>query len=250
MNNKISFSTTRNNSWPLNLTLTAKPLHIVKVSNVHKTYPELQIFKQQLVNHPCHLSYSPYSTAKKKISFYKSIFLSLSLIFFLLAGIVLMKTSALSLANIYSGYFLKMKHMLVFFCLSLSGFSLLIYGTLQPKKEAACSILRKALHKLDKAYELKILERQLGDQVASRELYQNKQFLKHTWRETRDIMQDQTRETEELLEKIQLMPTITLSDKERLCNLSVLELKDNLDAIIHETFRSSWKSKQLPSFRK
>lgn len=191
---------------------TLVPYNSSKISSISDRYPELDSFRQQLYSKGEVHHYQPYTQYKKTAHAYRAIFIGFGLLFILLFFVITGQT----IGSFWLGYWggsIFAKSLLGVLCTGLSLTALFLGLHIHPETEAV-------RHLLDRA------------QKSLSHIFDGHGMLQHTYHEIMDKMHEMKAATLSLLEAATRASHLESHQKERLCNQAILELRDQLNALI------------------
>jgi|694.fasta_scaffold75838_2 hypothetical protein len=197
-------------------------------------YPELETFRWQIEVEKTSPRYLLYSRLKKKVFTYKSVFLLFGFIFLSLSAVILAKASYWSFGTLSYKEFFIAKNLACTFCASIGVASGWIGYSLRPEKEAAGLLLRKAKHKLSKAFASQKLNNGLKGLLAFGKKYQQTIALQHAYQEAWDHCHHLHEELLHLFDRIGETCSLNEQAKEHLYNQALMEFKEKTFEVVHQ----------------
>jgi hypothetical protein len=200
-------------------------------------YAELDIFRKHIREGKIGSLNQPYSSNKKPVRIYKSIFFALGFLFVILGMLILFKISIWSYAHLIGPNWLW-KSFLSCSCgvLALAAFSIGL--SMRIEREAVYYCARKAQEKLTKIYASKRIKLGFKRYFA----YQQTVSFKQCYQEICDKIKEQKEEALLLVKQISVV-TIDKQLKETLYNQAISDLNDKLDFLVHSFKHSSSKER-------
>jgi hypothetical protein len=195
-------------------------------------YLELDLFKQQIQGDVDGTPQYTYATSQEKVRWYRTVFFAMGFVFLVLAALAFRQNIL-----IFSAYFGNIGQLAKGF---LGGISLSLaclagvlgYG-LCVAKEASHHVASRAKRKLLQLYSRKRLERGLQGLQGLFFLRENlgkHAALKHEYRHTLELIEEQQEKTTHLLQKIQNYSVVDAGYRELLFNQALAELNDQLQS--------------------
>jgi hypothetical protein len=212
------------------------------IYTIRNPYSELQLFKQQIDVH--HVSHSPFTTHKKKVSTYRMIFLALAS-FYIISGLIFFyKLSPYTSNYLLGSYSFLVKNGACAFCALAALFSVGTGIFLNPEKEALYFSYKKARKKLKEIYHHNLGKLGLKRFLAVGEGRQRLVDFKHLYHEALDRLHHHKDDTSHLFERIIASDSMDITKRELLLNHSILEMEDKMNDVIHR-FKSPENLKLL-----
>lgn len=217
------------------ITRVPKEYFTFKPSLGQQRYTELDIFRQQIEQSRAGLHHKPYTSNKRNVFLYKTIFFAFALIFAILGVAVLAVPSALG-----CGFFSSctaIKSVLASLCtiFSLSAFT--IAFSMSHEREVIQEYVRKARARLATIYARKC--RRMGiKSIFAFFTHHRRQalLLRQTYHEACDKINDEKESALHLAHRIATAQTLDAEEKESLLNQAIEELNEKLMTLCH-TFR-------------
>lgn len=218
--------------------LRSKPLFKAKIPVIRSgSYPELQLFRQQIESAQNGICHQPYTVECKKVTYYRTVFLGFSFIFLALSFVLFFHKMSWPF-HLYAGILNVSKTLALTFSLFLSAAALLLGLRLHPEKDAAAHLARKAKQKLAAIYTRKNVESGLRSFFAFGLTYRKSEVFRQTYKEIREKINEKHEHTLYFMERIAEAKQLNWKTKEELFNQALLELDDKLHLLVH-TFRST-----------
>jgi len=221
-----------------NIPQISKHMLSIKPAFLKKRYAALDFFRQEIEESKAGLHHQPYTAAKKRTSFYKTVFLGLAALFFLLNITVMAIPTALGCGFLFSSCTV-VKGIAITICSFLSIWSLTIGIRLKPEKEAISYYVQRTKAHLATIYKRKKINGRIQGPFAlfgSRK--QKAKALKQAHADACDKINDKKEETLHLAHRIRTAETLDPSEKEDLLNQAIEEFSEKLQKQI-QTFRHS-----------
>lgn len=211
------------------------PRHVLfeRLFPYHERYNDLESFRQQIEESKAGFHHRPYTSHKKSVGVYRSIFCAISLLFIFL-GLSAFSLPSIIHTGLLFGTLTTAKGVIIGLCSLFSIASLTIGLMMQAEKEAVVSCVKGAKKQIARIYRRKGLklswERPL---LFSRPKRLQAKLLRQSYREKLDKIDDKKDETLHLVHRITTAETLNLSEKESLLNQAIEELGEKLQSLIH-----------------
>jgi hypothetical protein len=215
----------------------SRNLFIPKHSLAARRYAELDIFRREIEQCKAGFYHRPYTSNKRNVLIYKSIFFGFALLFailsFITIGISFVPFWGFLTFNLISLF--KTAIFSLCFLLSASAFS--IAFIIKPEREAILHSVRKARAQMARIYARKRIRTGINWHTAifgpQRHLAT---ALRQLYDETHDRINDRKEEATHLVQRIMTAETLDWPQKEALLNQAIEELHEKLMLLAH-TFR-------------
>ena len=206
-------------------------------SSKRNSYPELHLFKNQIEvesNGPIH---KPYTNERSSVVMYRTIFLSIGVLYFLLALILFTKSLTWTCSLLFGSCFL-VKTVLCSLCSISSIYCIALGFLIKSEKEAVKKVFSQAKSRLGRAYERKAVKHGIKTFFAFGEEQRRSMALKQIYYEALEKLQEYKEETMNILTRISNTESLDGDKKEELYNQAILEFKDKMELVIN-SFKST-----------
>jgi hypothetical protein len=200
------------------------------IYSIRNSYPELQLFRQQIDVHTTHQR--PFTVHKQKINTYKFVFAALSLFYFTRGAVFFFKLSPYTTNFLIGSYSFLIKNAICILCLLASCISIALVFFLNAEKEAARMIYQKAGKKLKDLYHHNMSKIGLKRYISYGEGRQKLIRFKEIYHEALDKLHHYRDETNALIERITTSDSLDANRRELLLNHSLLEMDEKMKDII------------------
>lgn len=194
-------------------------------------YPELHLFKSQIEldgNGPLH---KPYTSARSSALLYRTIFLSIGILYFIL-GIFLYSKSLTWTGSLLFGGPFWIKTFLLAVCTISSLYCIILGFRLRAENEAVKKAYKDSKARLANAHERKAVDHGIiGYTLFGRE-YRRSLALRQVYHEASEKLHEHVEETYLLVHRIARSGSFEEHQKEELLNQAILEFRDKADHII------------------
>jgi hypothetical protein len=188
-------------------------------------YPELTIFRTNVEKAEIGPQHRPYQTHQKNIRRYRSIFVSLGILFGIFCFVIYSKGITWAHPYLFSDAGL-MKTMVCSLCALLSFFAFGIAFAISPELEAILALRRQARMLLRGIYRMKMNELGVQRILPTGESEATVVKLKQGFRKSLHELNTSYKITEQLMETIRVNPSIDEATKAKLYNQAIFELND------------------------
>lgn len=192
-------------------------------------YPELEDFRR-LSGHQ-HSKYEiPFTSLKKYVWFYKSVFFSLSLLFLVLGLVVfMMYSNSHSIMNIH----FVLKNTVCVVCGFFATAAFFMGAAVKTDKEIICYYVRKAHGCLKTLHRHNRVKLGFKRFLFFGENYRMISEMRNHYLDAHEKIHESKQEAFHLLERIKNCPQTDKKSKEKLFNQAIAELNNSLQSIIH-----------------
>lgn len=201
-------------------------------SSKRNSYPELHLFKNQIEvdgNGPLH---KPYSKEKSNVMLYRTVFLSIGVLYFLLALVLFTKSLTWTCSVLFGSCFL-IKTVLCSLCSISSIYCIALGFLIKSEKEAVKKVFAQSKARLGKAYERKAVKYGIKTFFAFGDEQRKSLALKQIYFEALEKLQEYKEETMHILSRITNTDTLDGNKKEELYNQAILEFKDKMELVVN-----------------
>lgn len=196
------------------------------------SYPELSLFKKQMMQNKNCPKHQPYTTHKRNLFAYKFVFFSLSALFACLGMIIFFKTGVWT-PLIYLTLMGAAKKLICLVCIMLSTASFVVGWTLSPEKDAIKHYTAKSLSVLREIYFRKQQRFGIRRFFCFAFPYTEYILLKQNYLEVVSKIRQKKEKTIQLVTQIRVSDDLDWEEKETLYNQAIAELNDKLEAMLH-----------------
>lgn len=209
---------------------TSKPAFSLKLGESGKRFLELELFRQQVERTRSDPKLFPYTYSKKKVVFYKAIFIGLTALFLILGAFIFSKPMIWP-CSVFMLECAFAKTLLCAVCLAGALSTYILNKCLKAEKEFANHLARQFKRKLNKSYRRKKIERRM-EYFLDFSANQCCQFkLKQEYQDAHDQIKDKREEVFLLFSKIKQTPYLDPHRQEHLFNQALLEFEEQLTEI-------------------
>ncbi len=209
-----------------------KSIDIGKLRNGHRSYAELNLFRKQLAFEKI-AAPLPYSSVRKKVLVYKTIFFLISIMFLSLGVLIFQKTNYWSIPHLSYAHFFIIKNIICAFCGFAGITGLLVFNSLNPAQEAIGQVVRNTKHRLLAVLKRKRVEYGVDGILTFGNAYRKLQFLKHDYNDANRKISTLEGDLQHLLQHIANSLALNAAGREHLYNQALQEFSDKLDLIVN-----------------
>lgn len=211
------------------------PIQIYSSRRSH--YPELHLFKNQIEIDGKGTLSKPYSSVKSSVMIYRTIFLSIGVLYFLL-GLILFTKSLTWTCSLVFGSCVLVKTILCSLCSVSSIYCIALGLLIKHEKEAVKKVYNEYKTRLKRVHEKKAVKYGLKSFFVFGQEQRTSLALKQLYFDALERLQEYKDETMDILNRIADTESIDNDKREELYNQAILEFKDKMELAVN-SFKTS-----------
>lgn len=222
----------------------AVPRHIFleKLAPSSHKYNALEAFREEIEVSKAGFHHQPYTSQRKSVTLYRSIFLANSIAFLILAIFAISLPSTIH-TGLFLGSLTTVKSVVIGICSMFSIASLTIGIVLQAEKEAVYQAIKRAKTHLSRIHQRKSLKVGFKRHLLFGKERMYVKALRQMYQEKLDKIYDKKEEALHLVHRIMTASTLNPIEKESLLNQAIEELNEKLTILLH-----AFKNESLPHY--